>query len=57
MTVAGRAVPENTRSVVAVLDTNGDESKFKDVPLNAPLDVVNQSALAPDVPVHVYVAA
>ena len=52
-TVLGRVLPENTRSVVEVLDTNGDEEKFKDVPLNAPPDVVNQSALAPDAPVHV----
>jgi hypothetical protein len=47
-TVLGRVVPEKSRSVVAVLDTNGEEEKFAE--LSA---VVNQLSVVPDAPVHV----
>lgn len=50
-TVLGRAVPEKSRSVDAVLDTNGDAEKLPDV--NDPLIVVNQLLVVPDAPVHV----
>ena len=50
-TVPGRAVPEKSRLVDAVLDTNGDGEKLPDV--NDPVGVKNQLLVVPDAPVHV----
>jgi hypothetical protein len=49
-TVLGRVVPENTRSVAEVPDTNGDGEKLSDV--NGPVGE-NQLLVVPDAPVHV----